>query len=94
MKNKLTDLNNYLFEQLERLNDDELSDEELEKQIKKTQTINAVATTIVKNADVLLKGTQYLSSKGVQPNEYSMALMLGVGGAELKKEELNQDAKN
>ena len=30
MNNTLTDLNNYLFEQLERLNDDELDDEGLE----------------------------------------------------------------
>ena len=35
MKNALTDLNNYLFEQLERLNDDSLSAEELDREMKK-----------------------------------------------------------
>lgn len=35
MENTLTDLNNYLFEALERVNDDDLTDEELEKEIKK-----------------------------------------------------------
>lgn len=34
-RNKLTDLNNHLFEQLERLNDGDLEGEELEKEIKK-----------------------------------------------------------
>ena len=29
MKNTLSDLNNYLFEAIERINDDDLSDEEL-----------------------------------------------------------------
>lgn len=34
MKNTIVDLNNYLFEAIERLNDDELTDEQLEKEIK------------------------------------------------------------
>ena len=38
MNNKLIDLNNLLFEQLERINDDDLSDDELEKQLKKSET--------------------------------------------------------
>ena len=36
MNNTLTDLNNYLFEQLERLNDDELDDEGLDREIRKS----------------------------------------------------------
>ena len=35
MKNKLTDLNNHLFEQLERLNDDNLTPEQLEREAKR-----------------------------------------------------------
>lgn len=35
MQNKLSDLNNILFESIERLNDDELTAEELDKEIKK-----------------------------------------------------------
>lgn len=33
MRNTLTDLNNYLFETLERLTDDELTEEQLQKEI-------------------------------------------------------------
>ena len=32
MKNTLSDLNNYLFEQLERLSDDELTEDQLERE--------------------------------------------------------------
>ena len=39
MKNTLTDLNNYLFEQLERINDDSLTPEQLEQELKKTDSI-------------------------------------------------------
>lgn len=46
MKNTLTDLNNYLFECIENINNDELTDEELEKEIKKSETIQKVAKTI------------------------------------------------
>ena len=80
MKNKLTDLNNYLFEQLERLNDDSLSEEELDKEIKKADKITKIAATIIKNADTQLKGAKYLKEQGVIVNNYSTATMLGYGG--------------
>lgn len=79
MNNKLTDLNNYLFEQLERLNDDSLDENQLEKEIKRANAVTQIAANIVKNADVMLKGAKYLSDKGVIVNDYSAALMIGIG---------------
>lgn len=53
MKNSLQDLNNYLFESLERINDDDLTDEELEKEIKRSEAVTKVANTIINNAEAL-----------------------------------------
>lgn len=50
MKNTLVDLNNHLFEQLERLNDDELDDEQLEREIKRSRAIADVSSKIIANA--------------------------------------------
>lgn len=54
MKNTLTDLNNYLFEQIERLNDDELSEDQLEKEIKRSEAVQKVARTIIENGQLAL----------------------------------------
>ena len=54
MKNKLVDLNNHLFEELERLNDDELTDAELEKEIKRSKAMAGIASNIVANAQLAL----------------------------------------
>lgn len=55
MGNKLTDLNNILFEQIERLNDDDLHGEALKSQIKRSQAIESVAGMIIANANTVLK---------------------------------------
>lgn len=65
MKNKLSDLNNYLFEQIERLNDDNITDEELEKQLHKTEHIQKVAETIIKNSELQFKAMQCAMENGV-----------------------------
>lgn len=54
MKNKLIDLNNHLFEQLERINDDELSKDELEIEIKRSKAIEGLTTNIIENARLAL----------------------------------------
>lgn len=64
MKNSLHDLNNYLFESLERINDDDLTDEELEKEIKRSEAVTKVASTIINNAEVQLKALQYADEYG------------------------------
>ena len=64
MKNTLNDLNNYLFESLERLQDDELTDEEMQKEITRSQSVVNVAQTIIKNAEVSLNALKHLSEYG------------------------------
>ena len=55
MKNKLNDLNNYLFAQMERLNEEDLSEEKLETEVKRTKAMVSVASAIVGNANLALQ---------------------------------------
>ncbi|MEG2765702.1 MAG: hypothetical protein RR910_08120 [Acidaminococcaceae bacterium] len=55
MRNTLGDLNNHLFEQLERLNDIELEGEALAQEIKRSETVTKIAATIIDNASLILK---------------------------------------
>ena len=66
MKNKLTDLNNYLFESIERLNNDELSDEELEREIKRSDAVQKVAKNIIDNAGLALQAQKHFDEYGVE----------------------------
>lgn len=65
MKNTLTDLNNYLFESIERLMDDELSDEELEKELKRSDAIQKVAKTIIDNGELALRAQKHFNDYGI-----------------------------
>jgi hypothetical protein len=55
MKNKLSDLNNHLFAQLERLGDEDLTGEELGKEIDRGRAITSVAKAIISNSQTVLK---------------------------------------
>lgn len=54
MKNKLIDLNNHLFMQLERLSDEDLKGDALETEIKRARSISTVATKVIDNASIIL----------------------------------------
>lgn len=64
MNNKLTDLNNYLFEQLERLNDDELLSENFDREIERSKSITSVSTQIINNAKLALDAKKYIDEYG------------------------------
>lgn len=64
MKNTLSDLNNYLFETLERLLDDELSDEDMQREILRSQAVTTVAETVIHNGELALKTMQHLNDMG------------------------------
>ena len=64
MKNTLMDLNNYLFEQIERLNDDDLTDEQLERELKKTDSIVKVSEKIIENGELAFKTMKHMDEYG------------------------------
>lgn len=65
MKNTLGDLNNHLFAQLERLNDEELKGEELQEEMQRAKTITSVAAQIINN------GALVLQAKKLQDDKFS-----------------------
>ena len=55
MKNGLIDLHNHLFEQLERLNDDSLSNEELKRETLRAKAMTSVSSQIIANCNLMVK---------------------------------------
>lgn len=64
MKNRLTDLNDYLFMQLERLADETLSPEAIEAEINRAEAIVNVADTVVLNARLQLDACKLVAEHG------------------------------
>lgn len=64
MKNKLSDLNNHLFAQLERLSEEGLTAEQIETEVNRTDAIVDVSEQIVKNAELQLKAVKILADHG------------------------------
>lgn len=85
MKNKLTDLNNHLFAQIERLGDEDLKGENLNEEVSRAKAITEISSQIISNATLVLKAQMANNEMG-----YKLALptMLEYG-----KEEIADDPK-
>lgn len=59
MRNTLGDLNNHLFAQLERLNDEDITGDELKEEIIRAKAVTGIASQIINNADVILQAKNY-----------------------------------
>ena len=61
MRNKLSDLNNHLFAQLERLSDEEITGENLTTEIERSRAVVNVAGAIISNGSLTLKAFEISS---------------------------------
>lgn len=64
MKNKLTDLNDHLFAQLERLSEEELTPEKIDAEVKRGEVIVAVADQIIRNAALQVAAAKLVAEHG------------------------------
>ncbi|MER9875593.1 hypothetical protein [Mesorhizobium sp. M0195] len=70
MKNRLSDLNNHLFAQLERLSDQELTKEQIEQEATRGEAIVAVADQIIRNAALQIRAAELVAEYGSNPEPY------------------------
>jgi hypothetical protein len=83
MKNRLIDLNNHLFAQMERLSDEELIGEALIEEIKRAKSVGFVASQIIGNARLALDAQVAIHENLIK----SPPAMLGVNGYKDEEEE-------
>lgn len=79
MKNTLSDLNDYLFESLERLLDDDLTEEQMQREIIRSQAVTNVAEAVIHNGELALKTMQHLNEYRTDGNLAPIPRMLEVG---------------
>lgn len=73
-KNKLADLNDHLFAQLERLSDEDLTPEQVDQEAKRGAAIIGVADQIIKNASLQIQAARLLSEHGYDPTPHLPAV--------------------
>lgn len=78
MKNTLSDLNNYLFEQIERLHDTDLDAEALDRELRKTDSIVKISEKIIENGELALKAMKHMDEYGYG-QERTVPAMLSSG---------------
>lgn len=78
MKNNLSDLNNHLFMQLERLSDEDLTPEQIGHEAKRSEAMVSVADQIIRNAALQIQAAKIAFDGGADPVPYLPAP--GVGG--------------
>lgn len=82
MKNRLIDLNDLLFAQLERLTDDELTPEQITQELQRTQAVVQVADRIVDTAQLQLDAAKLIAGSGGAIK--ALPAMLALPAAEAK----------
>jgi hypothetical protein len=66
-KNKLADLNDHLFAQLERLSQEDLTTEQIDTEVRRGSAIVAVADQILRHASLQVQAAKIMSDHGMDP---------------------------
>lgn len=69
-KNKLSDLNDHLFEQLERLNDESLSEEQLLLETTRSAAMVGVSKQIINNAKITLSAMKLMADGRIDSADF------------------------
>lgn len=77
MKNKLSDLNDHLFVQLERLSDDGLTADDIAKEVTRTDALVKVSEQIINNANLVLRGAALVAEYGGKDAMEHLLPMMG-----------------
>lgn len=78
MKNKLIDLNNHLFAQLERLEDEELTTEQLATEVTRTDAMVKLSEQIINNANLAVRAAQLVAEhSGTGTFEHMLPMIAG-----------------
>lgn len=88
MKNKLTDLHNHLFAELERLGDEDLEGEALDKELARAKGIAEISGKIIDNANLTLKAAEFLNEAGYGLTGALESDLMGLVGNKPKEEKL------
>lgn len=64
MNNTLEDLNNHLFAQMERLSDESLTTEDLDRELKRSEGITNIAEQIIRNGELAYKAASRMAEYG------------------------------
>lgn len=64
MKNRMQDLNDHLFAQLERLGDEDMTPDQIEAEAKRAEAMVRVSDQIIATADLRLRGAKLYAEFG------------------------------
>lgn len=74
MRNKLPDLNNHLFSQLEKLSDETITGDKLKEEIARANAITSIASQIIGSAKVTVDALKLVAHGGVDKADLPLLL--------------------
>lgn len=80
-KNTLGDLNNHLFAQLEKMDDDELTGEQLDNEIRRTEAMAKISEQIIKNGELQFRAMKHMDEYGYERQKAIPDMLEVRGGA-------------